>query len=172
MDVWTLDVVPLDETAVARLLSPDELAKGRRFRFQKDRDLSWNARAALRTLLGRYLGRDPAALEFHYEPKGRPVLRAHDLRFNVSHSGRRVALAFSREPVGVDVELRRPDQSLCEWTRHEAYVKALGVGIAGSPPAPDASWKFFDLSDEQYEGAVAVQSANPTLRRRRLTVST
>jgi hypothetical protein len=171
VDVWTLDVVPIEESLLTGLLSPDELAKGRRFRFQKDRDLSWNARAALRTLLGRYLGMSPAGLRFVYEPAGRPVLPAHDLLFNVSHSGQRVAIAFARAAVGVDIELRRPAESLREWTRHEAYVKALGVGIAGTPPARGEQWRFFDLSDELYEGAVAVDSPGARLRRLRLTVS-
>lgn len=171
VDVWMLEVRTVDESLLTGLLSADELAKGRRFRFQKDRDLSWNARAALRVLLGRYLGLAPAAVQFVYEPAGRPMLAAHDLRFNVSHSGPRVAIAVARADVGVDIELRRPAESLREWTRHEAYVKALGMGIAGTPPPPDENWTFFDLSDEEYEGALAVRACRPSLRRMQLTVS-
>jgi phosphopantetheinyl transferase len=154
---------------VAALLSPDEIEKGRRFRFQKDRNLSWSARAALRALLGGYLAAAPAELRFQYEAAGRPRLAGGPC-FSVSHSGTRVAIAIARAETGVDIE-RRQSESLCEWTRNEAYVKALGIGITGSAPPPDASWTFFDLSDEAYEGAVAVHVACAECRRFRLRAS-
>ena len=161
VDVWTLAIRTLGEAELASLLSPDELAKGRRFRFQKDRDLSWNARAALRILLGKYLKTAPADLRFEYESSGRPVLASGDLRFNVSHSGKRVAIAVARTEVGVDIEHRGE----IEWTRKEAYLKALGVGLTGEAPPPDDTWTFFDLSDAEYAGTVAVRGPCPDFRR-------
>jgi phosphopantetheinyl transferase len=77
------------------------------------------------------------------------------LHYNISHSGRCVAVALSDVPVGVDVEVRRhvrervaarvlsnreqhdvkqaqePDMAFLQlWTLKECYGKALKVGIA------------------------------------------
>ena len=70
-----------------------------------------NPHAALRRLLGRYLGEEPDAIGFVRGPGGKPELAKSwsRLRFNLSHSGSLalVALAGDRE-VGVDVERLDP----------------------------------------------------------------
>jgi 4'-phosphopantetheinyl transferase len=93
--------------------------------------------------------------------------RARELAFNMSHSGELALYAFSRAgPVGVDVEVaRRPidevaiaertlgaaaaarlqaldpatrrQEFLRAWTRHEAELKCLGIGIGGIAAASD-----------------------------------
>ena len=139
------------------LLSPDERERSHRFRFDRDRGRFIQSRAALRTLLGQYLDVAPQNLRFEYNPEGKPSLKnAPALCFNLSHSATFAAIAVGGAPVGVDIEcLREVDVNIAEkyfspdeassiarlplesqqeaffrvWTRKEALVKALGVGL-------------------------------------------
>lgn len=155
---------PLDQylpAAAIATLSPDEIARARRFVFDKDRHHFMAARAALRQLLAQHLGLAPAALEFTAGPYGKPALAAATgLHFNLSHSGATGVLAISeRLATGVDIEVLRPmpdaaalaeayfapaEQSTIAtigeaadrdaaflrcWTRKEACLKALGIGL-------------------------------------------
>lgn len=110
------------------------------------------------------------------------------LRFNLSHSGSLalVAVALGRE-VGVDVEKLKPERDLVAladralepeeaaavraltgadrarvfydlWTRHEARLKCLGVGLAGAPARPSPSIAVVDVPiDQGYAAAVAME---------------
>jgi len=187
-EVWILaGCATLGESLLSNLLSPAELEKGRRFRFQKDRDLSWNARSVLRILLGKYLGIPASEIRFVYTSRGRPVLAPEHasggIEFSVSHSFDRVAIAFARGPIGIDLEQagrevdlnllstyvslpevpseQRQTEFLRRWTRIEAYLKATGEGL-DNVPAPDPSWVFFDLSDGEY--ALAIAARQPCMR--------
>jgi 4'-phosphopantetheinyl transferase len=96
------------------LLSPDEKSRAARFIFDRDRYYFVAARGILRDLLGAYLKRPPAELEFRYGPQGKPALCNTDsvspLHFNLSHSQGLALYAFSRgREVGVDLELIRPE---------------------------------------------------------------
>jgi 4'-phosphopantetheinyl transferase len=100
-------------TNLAWTLSPDECLRASRFHFERDRQRWLVGRAALRTILGRYVGESPERLRFRYGPHGKPSLSpdhgGDPLRFNLSHSeGWAVlAIAVSAE-VGVDLERIRP----------------------------------------------------------------
>jgi 4'-phosphopantetheinyl transferase len=106
-----------DEIALHRFeetLAPDETARANRFVFPKDRNRYVTARGALRELLGRYLNRSPAEVEFEYASKGKPSLRAavnkRSVQFNVSHSRGLALLAFALgRNLGIDVEFIRPE---------------------------------------------------------------
>ncbi len=92
----------------AALLSADERARHDRFVFERDRHQFLVTRGFVRTLIGRRLGADPAALAFEADRYGRPSLSdpaGRDLSFNISHTKGLVVCALSREPeLGVDVE--------------------------------------------------------------------
>jgi len=72
-------------------------------------------RAALRQILGRYIGCKPAEVQLEYSKYGKPSLHeSHgiDLRFNVSHSsGMAVVAVGLGVDVGVDIERQREIRS-------------------------------------------------------------
>jgi 4'-phosphopantetheinyl transferase len=106
--VWMIDLAGAAEIGAALgLLSADERDRAGRFRFDRDRRAFILTRAALRVMLGRYLGAPPEGIRFVYGNRGKPALagRGALLQFNVSHSGNRAALAFTAGcEVGIDVE--------------------------------------------------------------------
>ncbi len=109
-----LDPEPACVAEAERMLSADEQARASRFFFERDRTRFAVARAALRGILGRYLGVPPTRVEFSYGRRGKPALAARPgtpaLRFNLAHSDGRAlcAVAVGRD-VGVDLERLRPD---------------------------------------------------------------
>lgn len=97
-----------------RTLSPDELARARRFRFPRDRERFVSARVLLRELLARYLHVEAGRLRFRYGELGKPALAsdsgADAIRFNLSHSESLALFAVTRgREIGVDVERLRRD---------------------------------------------------------------
>jgi 4'-phosphopantetheinyl transferase len=157
----------------------------------------------IETVLARYLGLRPSAVMLRRSPAGKPEFRGSAFRVSLAHSGEvaLVAIASSRE-VGVDVELLRvgteswslsshalthgeqarlealPDSRrsrgfLSMWTRKEALLKAVGVGLALDPrlieldgqkivAAPPElgrarDWTLVDLPLPGYAAALAVK---------------
>jgi 4'-phosphopantetheinyl transferase len=147
-----LDVAPERLRLLATRLARGERERAARFRFERDRRRFIAARARLRELLGARLGAAPEAIELACGESGKPVLAgrfaASGLQFSVSHSEDLALYAFASAPVGIDVEARRPlaeARAIAErffaprerrldffyaWTRKEAFVKALGGGLA------------------------------------------
>jgi 4'-phosphopantetheinyl transferase len=105
-----LDVPGAEEADCLAVLSGAERLRGARFRSDRDRRRYVVAHGVLRLLLGRYLGADPARLEFVVGAHGKPGLRPRSgrgLRFNLSHADDLAAIAVARDEVGVDVERLR-----------------------------------------------------------------
>ena len=145
-------------------LAEEERIRAARFKFEKDRVHYIVARGMLRRLLGAMLRIGPDQVRFRYSEYDKPSLSEEfdstGLRFNISHSGGRVLLAFALgRDLGVDIERIRPDFatediadrffSACEvealrslpeeiraeaffscWTRKEAFIKAIGEGLS------------------------------------------
>lgn len=112
--VWRIplrrDAVRISESV--RLLSEDERRRMARFRFDVHRERFALRRGALRILLGRYLGEDPAAIVFRYSSRGKPDVErppsAGRLRFNLSDSEELAILGVTTAAeIGVDVERLR-----------------------------------------------------------------
>jgi 4'-phosphopantetheinyl transferase len=98
--------------ALADMLSPDERERAGRYYAAKHSNQFVVCRAALRRILGWYLGQEATALSFHYGPQGKPFLRPpwdNQIRFNLSHSGNWALCAIALEKdIGVDIECIRP----------------------------------------------------------------
>jgi 4'-phosphopantetheinyl transferase len=92
------------------LLDPQERARAQRFVRAADADRYVLAHAALRTVLARCLGADPATVRYAAGEHGKPALvpGGGELEFSLSHAGDVALVAATRAgPVGVDVERLR-----------------------------------------------------------------
>ena len=109
--VWraSLEQPGPDIQALEQLLASDEQARAEQFRFQKDRLHYIIARGTLRSILGRYLGKDPHTLRFSYSTFGKPALvqnpDSNALFFNVTHSRGLALYGITRGyTIGIDIE--------------------------------------------------------------------
>lgn len=166
----------------------DECARAGRFHRARDRDRFVAGRGLLRVLLGDALGLPPSSLRFWYGAHGKPALEGTPLAFNLSHSGGEALFALSwGRAVGVDIERvwpdiaagslaarwlpageaarlsslppdRRADAFTRAWVRQEAYVKALGVGLAAEAArVAGGDWECHDVeAGAGHRGAVVV----------------
>ncbi|HAL26088.1 MAG TPA: phosphopantetheinyl transferase [Chloroflexi bacterium] len=167
VDVWSASLA-LHRPALRRLekiVSSDERGRAERFRSDLARADYIVTRGLLRTILAGYLRVHPDEIALGRDGKGKPEiagrLRREKLRFNVAHSGGRVAYAVTRgREVGIDLERIAhdvPAEALAErffseeeaagirrlpspdrrqafftiWTLKEAYLKATGEGLRG-----------------------------------------
>jgi 4'-phosphopantetheinyl transferase len=110
--LWTVRLEASDDNFARSLtwLSAEERARAERFRFERHRRAFILGRAALRALLGSYLGMDAAAVQFVVGPHGKPALAdpACSLRFNASNSGDFASYVFTSGcEIGVDIERHR-----------------------------------------------------------------
>ncbi len=205
VDLW---LWPLGQDPGDGPLSPAERARAARFLRPADAVAYRAAHAGLRAILGAVTGTDPAALAFQTTAQGKPVLPGGPA-FNLSHAGGWAALAVAPVAVGVDIEAHRPVEpevaarffSAAEqaalaplagvawrqaffriWTRKEAFVKALGVGLSHPLDSFDvtagasaqlvrhatgraADWALIDLPlGTGWAGAVAVQTGGGPAR--------
>ena len=112
--VWRirLDRSDADVESLSAWLSDDELRRKRRFLKPLHQARFAVGRGVLRAVLGRYLERDPGAVEFRYGEHGKPHLAPSmgaDCAFNLTHSHDLALLAVTQSAaVGVDLEEVRP----------------------------------------------------------------
>jgi len=122
------------------------------------------SRFCVRLLASKYLGIGRREIELRKTATGQPQLvslrggRAHHLNISLSHCVRGIAIAFAHKTrIGVDLEMHRPstttaavarwligaERTLVEprqildcWTRKEALLKGLGLGLFGLASIP------------------------------------
>lgn len=152
-----IDVAAPADAADLAVLSDTERQRAARFHHDRDRDRFITTRAALRRLLADRTGGRPEEVVFGEEGRGKPVLSSDaGIRFSVAHADGHAVVAIAARPVGVDVEVVRPDTwdpamaglvlSPAElrwvrehgdthpaffrcWTRKEAFVKLGSAGL-------------------------------------------
>jgi len=108
---WPLAVSALEVADLRKVLSPDELERSERYRFDQHRNEFILTRAVLRNVLALYTAQSAESLSFDYSAQGKPALKngPADLRFNVSHTEGLAVLALVRDrEIGVDAEKIRP----------------------------------------------------------------
>lgn len=150
VQVWHVSLAHSAATvAILRhLLSPTERARADRFHFKIDCERFTVARAGLRTILGRYLQTNPAAIEFTYGEYGKPQLATvtdepSQLKFNLAHSYSWALYAFTlgRE-IGVDIERISPELASEEIAKR--FFSAIEVELLGRVPSHIRSEAFFN----------------------------
>jgi len=147
-----------------RALSVDEQNVARHCISKKHRERYITSHFILRKALAQYLHVTPEEVAYQYGKHGKPglseaLLKSRKLSFNMSHIGDFALYAFSRHPVGIDLEKIRPlmDMQATEeyvltgtekkylrstddserlatfydtWVRKEAVLKGLGTGLS------------------------------------------
>lgn len=209
----SLDTKPQDDPGA--WLSEDEQMRAAQFHFPVHRRRYVAARCALRKVLAGYLNTTPEKIAFQYNRFGKPFLVNKAMQFNVSHAGDVAVMAFASTcRVGVDVERVRADilkENIAEhffatgevdalhalpveqrseaffhcWTRKEAFIKAIGMGLSIPLDAftvtldpekaalLDTAWRSIEASDwtlctfrpaPGHVGALAVEGVGWTLK--------
>ncbi len=146
--------------ALRAVLDADECARVDRLYFERDRKAYIAAHALARVTLSRCVERPPEAWRFVAGAHGKPQDDTGTLRFNLSHTRGLVAVVVAQAvDLGVDVERvdpqrlgpeltdrvftsaecahlhtipksARTDAAYAFWTLREAYIKAIGLGLA------------------------------------------
>ena len=134
--------------------------------FDMSQKLSVYAEVFTKVKICEILGIDISRITIEKSKYGKPHLAGYpNFHFNISHTDNAIAVAFSDEQIGVDIErIRTPEFKIAErfftlreqtyisssqdpeqafyevWTRKEAYLKYCGTGIT-------ISLKSFDVYD-------------------------
>ena len=149
VQVW-LARPPAAEAGMAGLtglLGRDERERAERYRADEARQHFVFGRALLRLLLAACLNVEPAALEFAYQPHGKPILvfphPEENPRFNLSHSGGLLAIALARgRDVGIDIESMGAEAP--DWLPLAARVfSPRELGELTALPAPHLQRRAF-----------------------------
>ncbi|PWT76519.1 MAG: hypothetical protein C5B46_01030 [Proteobacteria bacterium] len=169
VQLWTcaLDgVPPFLRSRLSDLLTPDEQERARRFRFSIHRDRYIACRAALRTLLGTYLGIVPRDVQLVHNAHGKPALNHSGaaLTFNLAHCEGFALLAFGYEQeLGVDVEnvTRTMDYEGVAGAAFSAEERATLLSLYG---ADRAAWFFrcWTLREAYLKGVGTGFAARPS----------
>lgn len=155
MDDWFNKILDLKS-----FLSSEELSKAEKFHFEIDRDRYIISHGILRKFIGKRLGEPPEKIEYQLNDFGKPRELRDRVQFNMSRSENILLIAIGvGVEIGVDVEkaregvdsslisqnyftsaennsldgldsLQRHHQFFQYWTRKEAFIKAVGMGMS------------------------------------------
>ena len=153
----TKDLLPIYGN-LKKYISVHEQSRAEKYHFEEDRQTYICCHAFLRLILSTRLQVQPSDICFIKGKKNKPRLKGNPVYFNISHTRNAFAIAVSKTSyVGIDVEnvnrklefksmanniFNSKERSYisesCEdarkrffllWTRKEAFLKAIGLGI-------------------------------------------
>lgn len=155
-----LPAVPETSTRLLAMLNETERQKAQSFSMPLMRQRYVAVRALLRHTLASYLHEEPVKLSFETNVHGKPHLACGTVHFNISHAADILMIAVANfANIGIDIEVIKPRSNLESlaarcfstrelkdwqqlhpeqrpaafyrlWTKKEAFVKAVGRGIA------------------------------------------
>lgn len=186
--IWRVSLVSETQACRPEILSLAEKERAAGMSHIESRERFLSSHRALRRILSRYTGCEPARIEFKTSIHGKPEVEG--VKFSLSHSGELALVAVSLDEVGVDVErvrsMRRLDAFIQRffdadevsqvmqaehklhrffeiWTRKEAYLKALGIGLRGADQVLHGFQVHGLDVPEGYRAALATVSSDPRL---------
>jgi 4'-phosphopantetheinyl transferase len=131
-----------------QLLAPAEREQEPRFYFARDRRRHLVTRALVRTVLSRYVVRDPREWVFSTNAYGRPeIANPHAaearLSFNVSHTHSLIVLGVTRgRELGVDVENVRAREVSIDIA--DRFFAPQEVAALSATPTEQQQYRFFE----------------------------
>ncbi len=169
--IYACDITILGIQDLLPLLTKEEMTRAGSFRQQADATRFLTGRLITKKLLGYYGLIRPSSIVIQSGAKGKPVaysnMQAVLPSFNISHSGNKVLVAVSNDPVGIDIEqVKNTELEMLAaavfssqelhlfrtagnsshmfyqlWTRKEALLKNVGVGLLDDLRSIDVSRK-------------------------------
>lgn len=157
LNIWEIDIndrnIQLADNN-KNILSPTELSNMNSFMFKKDYHKYLVAHVVMRLLLARYNNLQPSEINYRYGKYGKPYF-SENIFFNLSHSHKKIILGLCDKEIGVDIEHKsnidynnlsdlicteeeklyinnaanKKDKFYELWTKKEAVLKGLGVGL-------------------------------------------
>jgi 4'-phosphopantetheinyl transferase len=147
LDVWAvrLEQGRALSDKLAPTLSAAERERATQFRLEEPRQRFMITRAALRMVLGKYLGRSAGGVTLENDPQGKPRLAsghdADDVHFNVAHSAGLALIAVTADcEVGVDVERVRAVSHADHIARRYFHPAELLAILSAAPSARDTKF--------------------------------
>lgn len=137
-------------------VSDEKAVQIKKLYYNMDKKLSLYAQVAVKLIVQKEFGIDIDKISIVNDDLGKPYIEGHEkIFFNISHTHNVIAIAFSDNKVGVDIEKEtensvgiakrffteeeyeyiveiseEPMKAFLEiWTKKEAFVKYLGLGL-------------------------------------------
>lgn len=167
--IWSVEI-PEDVVVVEEAVGCRDMERAERMHSMAERGYFLGSHAVLRAVVARALEQSPTQLEFTSGDFGKPRLADGSLHFNMSRSKSLALIGLSeKRDIGVDIEVvgEVPDAEIlarehlspqeyeawCRvepalaitallqcWTRKEACLKAVGIGLALSLQDVNVGW--------------------------------